>query len=160
MMRTFRGLKGLGIAALTMAVAAGCATTPYTTTTPVAVQASTPTVTYNYRTDAELLQANQNAITYCGQYQTTPRTGSITSNADGSKTVVFDCVGPVVASTSTVPAPVVPPGMRYSYRTDQDLVQASQNASAYCARTGALPMTSSIITNADGSRTVVFQCSR
>ncbi|HTK90703.1 MAG TPA: hypothetical protein VL948_10655 [Verrucomicrobiae bacterium] len=158
MIRTFRGVKGLGIAALTMAAAAGCATTPYTTTTPVAVQASTPTVTYNYRTDAELLQANQNAITYCGQYQTTPRTGSITGNADGSKTVVFDCVGPVVASTA--PAPVVPPGMRYSYRTDQDLVQASQTASAYCARTGALPMTSNIITNADGSRTVVFQCSR
>src|SRR6186713_480974 len=69
MIRTFRGVKGLGIAALTMAAAAGCATTPYTTTTPVAVQASTPTVTYNYRTDAELLQANQNAITYCGQYR-------------------------------------------------------------------------------------------
>ena len=158
MVTTFRALKGLGIAALTMAAAAGCATTPYTTTTPVAVQASNPTVTYNYRTDAELLQANQNAITYCGQYQTTPRTGSITNNSDGSKTVVFDCVGPVVAST--VPVPVVPAGMRYQYRTDQDLVQASQNASAYCARTGALPMTSNIITNADGSRTVVFQCSR
>jgi len=122
----------------------------------VAVQASSPTVTYNYRTDAELLQASQNAITYCGQYQTTPtpRTGTITKNADGSKTVVFDCVGPVVAT----PAPVVPPGMRYVYRTDQDLVQASQTASAYCARTGSLPMTSSIVTNADGTRTVVFQC--
>ena len=158
MIGTFRGLKGLGIAALTMAAASGCATTPYTTTAPVAVQASTPTVTYNYRTDAELLQANQNAITYCGQYQTTPRTGAITNNSDGSRTVVFDCVGPVLASTA--PVPVVPAGMRYSYRTDQDLVAASQNASAYCSRTGALPMTSSIITNADGTRTVVFQCSR
>ena len=160
MIRTFRGLKGWGIVALTMVSAAACAQPVTTSTTPVAVQASTPTVTYNYRTDAELLQSNQNAITYCGQYQTTPRAGSITSNADGSKTVVFDCVGPVVASTSTTAVPVVPAGMRYSYRTDQDLVQASQNASAYCARTGALPMTSSIVTNADGTRTVVFQCSR
>ncbi len=158
MIRTFRGLKGLGIVALTMAGATACAQPVTTSTAPVAVQASTPTVTYNYRTDAELLQANQNAITYCGQYQTTPRTGAITNNADGSRTVVFDCVGPVVASTA--PVPVVPAGMRYSYRTDQDLVAASQNASAYCARTGALPITSNIITNADGSRTVVFQCSR
>ena len=143
-----------------MVSAAACAQPVTTSTAPVAVQASTPTVTYNYRTDAELLQANQNAITYCGQYQTTPRTGTITNNADGSRTVVFDCVGPVVASTGPTPVPVVPPGMRYVYRTDQDLVQASQNASAYCARTGATPMTSSIVTNADGSRTVVFQCSR
>ena len=160
MIRTFRGLKGFGIVALTMVTAAACAQPVTTSTSPVAVQASTPTVTYNYRTDAELLQANQNAITYCGQYQTTPRTGTITNNADGSRTVVFDCVGPVVASTAMTPVPVVPPGMRYVYRTDQDLVQASQNASAYCARTGATPMTSSIVTNADGSRTVVFQCSR
>ena len=158
MIRTFRGLKGLGIAALTMVAAASCTTAPTTYGQPTAVQASTPTVTYNYRTDAELLQANQNAITYCGQYQTTPRTGSITNNADGSRTVVFDCVGPVVASTA--PVPVVPAGMRYAYRSDQDLVAASQNASAYCARTGALPMTSSIVTNADGTRTVIFQCSR
>jgi hypothetical protein len=155
MNRTFRGLKGLGIGMFTMVAAASC-TQATTTTSPVAVQATSPTVTYNYRTDAELLQANQNAITHCGQYQTTPRTGTITNNADGSKTVVFDCVAPVVATTA--PVPVVPPGMKYVYRTDQDLVQASQTASAYCARTGSLPMTSSIVTNADGTRTVVFQC--
>jgi hypothetical protein len=38
------------------------------------VQSSNPTVTYNYRTDQELLQANQNTTTYCNQYQTIPRT--------------------------------------------------------------------------------------
>ena len=151
----FRSLEAFGMALLAMVAVASCTQAP-STSTPVAVQASTPTVTYNYRTDAELLQANQNAITYCGQYQTAPRTGTITGNADGSRTVVFECVGPAVASAA--PAPAVPPGMRYVYRTDQDLVQASQTASAYCARTGTLPMTSSIVTNADGSKTVVFQC--
>jgi hypothetical protein len=159
MNRTFRGLKALGIGTFTMVAIASCTQgTTTTMTAPVAVQASTPSVTYSYRTDAELLQANQNAITYCGQYQTTPRTGTISTNADGSKTAVFECVGPVVATTG--PAPVTPPGMRYVYRTDQDLVQASQTASAYCARNGSLPMTSNIVTNADGSRTVVFQCAR
>ena len=56
------------------------------------VQASNPSVTYNYRTDQELLRASQNATTYCGQYQTAPRAATLTNNADGSKTAVFECV--------------------------------------------------------------------
>ena len=152
---TLRTFQGLGIGLLTAVTIAGCATTP---TAPQAVQASNPTVTYVYRTDAELVQANQNATTFCNQYQTAPRTQTLTGNADGTRTVVFECVGPVAATIP--PVPPVPPGQRYVYRTDQELVQVSQTASAYCARTGALPMTSSIMTNADGSRTVVFQCAR
>ena len=63
------------------------------------VQSSNPSVTYNYRTDQELLQANQNATAFCNPYQTTPRTSSITNNADGSKAVRFECV------RTTMPAP-------------------------------------------------------
>ena len=50
--------------------------------------------------------------------------------------------------------------LTYSYRTDQELVAASQTASAYCMQNGSLPMTSRVTTNADGSRTVAFQCTR
>ena len=46
----------------------------------------------------------------------------------------------------------------YTYRTDQELVQASQTAGAYCLRYGSQPMTSSIVTNPDGTKTVTFQC--
>lgn len=118
------------------------------------VQSSNPSVTYRYRTDQELLQANQNATMFCGQYQTAPRTASLTNNADGSKTAVFECV------RTGLPAPApVNPNLTYTYRTDQELVQASQNASAYCLRSGSQqPMTSSLVSNSDGTRTVTFQC--
>jgi hypothetical protein len=117
------------------------------------VQASNPTVTYNYRTDQELLQANQNATTYCGQYQTGARTANITNNTDGSKAVVFECV------RTTLPAPpATPPSLSYTYGTDQELVQASQTAGAYCLKYGSQPMTSSVMTNPNGTKTVTFQC--
>jgi hypothetical protein len=152
MMNTMRTLKGLGIGLVAAASLTACAQTPRE------IHASNPTVTYNYRTDQELLQANQNASSYCAQYQTAPRTRTVTNNADGTRTVVFECVGPVsptVASTTTTTTVVPPPGMRYTYRSDQELIQASQTASARC---GTYPMTSTIVTNADGSRTVTFSC--
>jgi hypothetical protein len=117
------------------------------------VQSSNPSVTYNYRTDQELLQANQNATTYCSQYQTAPRTANITNNPDGSKAVVFECV------RTTFPAPPpTTPTQSYTYQTDQELVQASQTAGAYCLKYGSQPMTSSIVTNPNGTKTVTFQC--
>jgi hypothetical protein len=123
------------------------------------VQASNPSVTYNFRTDEELLQASRNATTYCSQYQTLPRTGNITNNPDGSKAVVFECVRTALPSPPLPsPAPPPPPNLSYTYRTDQELVQASQTAGAHCARYGSQPMTSVTAINADGSRTVTFQC--
>ena len=121
------------------------------------VQSSNPSVTYNYRTDQELLTANNNAATYCSQYQTAPRTANLTTNSDGSKTVVFDCVR--TAYQNPAPAPAYP-SQSYTYRTDQELVQASQTAGAYCHRNGSSsqPMTSSTVANGDGSRTATFQC--
>ena len=117
------------------------------------VQSSNPSVTYNYRNDQELLRANQNATAYCSQYQTSPRTVNIANNPDGSKAVVFECV----RTTLPAPAPVTP-SQSYTYRTDQELVQASQAAGAYCKTYGSQPMTSSMVTNSDGTKTVTFQC--
>ena len=117
------------------------------------VQSSNPSVTYKYRTDQELLQANQNATAFCSQYQTAPRTATLTNNSDGSKTAVFECV------RTGLPAPApVNPNLVYTYRTDQELVQASQTASGYCLKYGSQPMTSSLVTNSDGTKTVTFQC--
>jgi hypothetical protein len=146
----FRRFRRVSIPLLAVGALAACS---QLTSSPQPVQSTTPTVTYNYRSDQELIQANQNASTYCAQYQASPRSSSVTNNADGSKTVVFQCV----AAGLPAPAPISP-NLRHTYRTDQELVQASQTASAYCQRTGTLPMTSSIVTNADGSRTVTFQC--
>jgi hypothetical protein len=138
------------VALLAAGALASCATSP---SSQQPVQSTNPSVTYNYRTDQELLQANQNATAYCSPYQTAPRTSSITNNADGSKAVRFECV------RTTLPAPVpAPPNQSYSYRTDQELVQASQTAAASCPKSSSQPMTSSIVTNSDGTKTVTFHC--
>ena len=150
MIRTRRHFCGLSIALLAAGTVAACAQWP---SSQQPVQASNPSVTYNYRTDQELLKANQNATTYCGQYQTAPRTAGLTNNADGSKTVVFECV-----RTALSAAAPVNPNLSYTYRTDQELVQASQTANAYCLKYGSQPMTSQVVTNSDGTKTVTFQC--
>src|ERR1700730_3719652 len=150
MIMIFGRFRGMNIALLAAGVVASCGPLP---SSQQPVQSSNPSVTYNYRTDQELLQANQNATTYCGQYQTAPRTATLTNNADGSKTVVFECVRTALLA----PVPVNP-NLSYTYRTDQELVQASQTASAYCQKYGSQPMTSSMVTNADGTKTATFQC--
>ena len=149
MVRIARWVNVSAVALFAAGALAACATF---SSSPQPVQSSNPSVTYNYRTDQELLQANQNATTFCSPYQTTPRTSSITTNADGSKAVRFECV------RTTMPAPAPPPpSQSYTYRTDQELVQASQTASASCPKPSS-PMTSSIATNSDGTKTVTFQC--
>jgi hypothetical protein len=150
MITVFRRFRGLSIAWLAAGALASCS--------PLAssqqpVQSSNPSVTYNYRTDQELLRANQNATTYCGQYQTVPRTAGLTNNPDGSRTVVFECV----RTSLSAPTPVNP-NLSYTYRTDQELVQASQTANAYCLKSGLQPVTSSMVGNSDGTKTVTFQC--
>jgi hypothetical protein len=148
--RCFRRGNVWAVAVLAAGILASCAELP---SSQQPVQASNPSVTYNYRTDQELLQANQNATAYCSQYQTVPRTANIRNNPDGSKAAVFECVRTALPA----PAPATP-SQSYTYRTDQELVQASQTAGAYCQKYGSQPMTSSMVANPDGSRTVTFQC--
>ncbi len=151
--RCVRRVSVWTLAVLTVGAVAACGPLP---SSQQPVQSSNPSVTYNYRTDEELVRANQNATTYCSQYQTSPRTVNITSNPDGSKAVVFECV------RTALPAPPPPttPSQSYTYRTDQELVQASQTAAAYCQTYGSQPMTSSIVANPNGTKTVTFQCGR
>ena len=150
MIMSFRRFGGLSIVVLAAGAVASCG---QLASSQQPVQSSNPSVTYNYRTDGELLLANQNATTFCSRYQTTPRTSTLTNNADGSKTVVFECV------RTALPAPApVNPNLSYTYRTDQELVQASQTASAYCLKYGSQPMTSTMMANSDGTRTVTVQC--
>jgi hypothetical protein len=123
---------------------------------PRQVQASNPSVTYKYRGDQELLQANQNAATFCNRYQSVPRTANFANDPDGSKVVVFECVQTATAMASPPPSN---PNLTYSYRTDQELLDASRNAQTYCMNNGSQQVISNIVTNANGTRTVAFQCS-
>ncbi|MEX1035360.1 MAG: hypothetical protein WDZ54_05350 [Sneathiella sp.] len=121
---------------------------------PQQVDASSPTVTYKYHNDDELIQVNQRAEAYCRQYNFTSRPDTFSTNSDGSKAVVFECV----PTATTAANPIQNTNLIYTYRTDQELVNASRNAQAHCANTGSDQVIASIDNNNDGSRTVTFQC--
>jgi hypothetical protein len=134
-------------------LAASCVP-PYSS--PQQVQASNPTVTYKYRSDQELLQANQNASTFCNRYQSVARTANFANDPDGSKVVIFECVQTAAAA----PQPQYNPNLTYNYRTDQELLDASRNAQIYCMNNGSQQVVSNIVANANGTKTVTFQCSQ
>ncbi len=123
------------------------------------VRTSNPSVTYAYSGDQELLQAEQNAVTFCSQYNSTPQPARITTNPNGgSNNVVFEC-GPNLPA-GTLPQQTLSPNLTYTYRTDQELLEASRTAEAYCASNGSQRVVSNITANTDGSKTVIFQCTR
>jgi len=122
---------------------------------PEQVQAKNPSVTYKYNTDQELVQANQNAAAYCNRYQSVPRTANFANDPDGSRVVVFECV----QTSAAVPMQQYNPNLAYNYRTDQELLDASRNAQAYCMNNGSQQVISNMGTNVNGTKTVTFQCS-
>lgn len=153
--RDTRAAGGFASAVLAAAVLVACA--PLEPRGPEQVHANNPSVTYTYKSDQELLLASDKAATYCKQYQTTvPRSGPVTSNADGTYSVVFECV-PVTAPGPTVAATPSALPVTYTYRTSQELLQASQDAETMCMRFGKRS-SATITTNADGSKTATFTC--
>jgi len=123
------------------------------------VKASNPSVTYEYRGDQELLQAQQNAVTFCNQYQSAPRPARFTSGPnDGSDHVVFECDPSLPAAAP--PQQALGSNLTYSYRTDQELLDASRSAQTYCMNNGSQQAVTNIGTNPDGSRTVMFRCTQ
>jgi hypothetical protein len=138
---------------LLAALAAGCTAPP--STPPQMVQANNPTVTYNYRGDEELIKANQSAEVYCSKYQATARSQSIRDTPDGGKTAVFECAPNTAAA---VPGQTIIPGQSYRYQTDQELLDRTRNADAYCMSVGSKNAVSVIGTNPDGSKNVSYSC--
>jgi hypothetical protein len=120
------------------------------------VEASNPSVTYEYAGDDELLEAQQNAAVFCRQYGSTPRPARITSSDGGTNNVIFECDPNLPA---TAPPEVTGSDLAYNYRNDQELLAAWRNAQTYCADSGRQQAVPNIRTNSDGSKTVVFQCS-
>ncbi|MGH6920672.1 MAG: hypothetical protein ACREJ0_23555 [Geminicoccaceae bacterium] len=121
------------------------------------VRASNPSVTYEYTGDEELLQAQQNAAVFCSQYQSAPLPARITSGSSGgSNHVVFECDPNLPPAAA--PQEVIGSDLTYYYRTDQELLDASRSAQAYCTDNGWQQAVPSVRTNTDGSRTVLFQC--
>ena len=137
------------VAALSMAA---CASTM--SSSPRQVDASNPTVTYQYRNDDELIQANQRAIAFCEPYQTLPRAQRFGDDSEHHRTVVFECV----SNLQTAPMPQTDSNFRYDYRSDQELLDVSRSAQVHCRSSGRSEMSSAVVVNSDGSRTVTFHC--
>ena len=137
------------IAAVMMA---SCAATR--SSSPRQVAASSPTVTYQYRNDDELIKANQRAIVFCEPYQSLPRAQSFSNDSEHQKIVVFECV----ATLQAAPIHQSDSDLRYDYRTDQELLDLSRNAQVYCRNSGKPEMDSNIVVNSNGTRTVTFHC--
>jgi hypothetical protein len=148
------GMRG-GLVLATVAVA-GCTAASSSSDSLQQVEASNPSVTYEYSGDEELLQAQQSAAVFCSQYQSTPRPARLASGSTGAaNTVIFECDPNLPV---TAPPVVRDSDLTYSYASDQELLAAWRNAHTYCRDNGWEQATSNIRTNTDGSRTVVFQC--
>jgi len=140
------------LGATVMVVTASCAST---LSSPRQVAASNPSVTYQYRNDDELIQANQRAISFCEPYHTLPRTQHFSEGTDHQKNVVFECV----SDLQTAPMSRPDSELRYDYRTDQELLDVSRNAQVQCRNIGKPDMHSTVVTSPDGTRSVTFHCS-
>ncbi|WP_286828840.1 MULTISPECIES: hypothetical protein [Kordiimonas] len=134
-------------------VLAGCGASQQAT--PEQVAASNPTVAYEYKSDRELIQANQRSVAFCEQYGSIPITARYDTATDGAKTIYFECT-PKTAEARPLPDYV--PNLAIDYRTDRELMAATHNAEIYCMNSGASQVAYDLVVNADGTRTVVFQC--
>jgi hypothetical protein len=142
-------------AAFAALMSASCVSTR--SSSPQQVDVSNPTVTYKYRNDDELIQANRRAMTYCDQYQSLPQTEHFGRDSDGSNIVVFECLA---RSASAAPQRQLNSDLRYNFQTDQELLDVSRDAQVYCLNNGQSEMESNIVVYSNGSKTVTFSCGR
>jgi hypothetical protein len=127
----------------------------------VQTSASKPTVSYVYNDDQGLVEATRKAETYCAQYSAWPTSSDIVTQSDG-RHVTFFCDQPrtVTSAPATVVVPPAQQVVSYPYRDDRGLIEAANQAQRYCMGFNANARSTVIINNADGSRTLTFECVR
>jgi hypothetical protein len=128
---------------------------------PRVVDTTEPTVTYQYAADADLIQVTQNAEAFCSGFQAWPKTRTLVDNADGTKTVVFECERtppPPLPAPIAMVTPAPQPGVSYKVSSDLELVNALRNANAYCRQRAMQADAMTVGQNVDGTRTVTFRC--
>jgi hypothetical protein len=127
----------------------------------VQTSATKPTVSYEYGDDNGLIDATRKAETFCGQYDAWP-TAVDFDRRSGDQHVTFVCDQPrvVAAAPTTVVVPSPQPPLTYPYRDDRGLVEALNQAQRYCLGLNGNARSTRVTNNADGSRTVTFECER
>ncbi len=127
----------------------------------VQTSASKPTVSYVYNDDQGLVEATSQAESYCAQYSAWPRSSDIVTQSDG-RHVTFFCDQPrtVMSAPATVVVPPAQQVVSYPYRDDRGLIEAANQAQRYCMGFNANARSTVVANNADGSRTLRFECVR
>lgn len=85
-LRAVGAFAAVAVAGLTVAACTGPAAAPAQT------QTNNPSVTYSYRSDQDLIQANRAAATHCARYSAVPQTARFFGEPSGERSVVFECV--------------------------------------------------------------------
>jgi hypothetical protein len=127
----------------------------------VQTNASKPTVSYVYSDDQGLVEATRQAESYCAQYSAWPRSSDIVTESDG-RHVTFFCDQPrtAMSAPATVMVPAAQQVTSYPYRDDRGLIEAANQAQRYCMGFNANARSTVVVNNADGSRTLTFECVR
>lgn len=125
----------------------------------VQTSSSQPTVSYVYGDDQGLLDATRKAETFCAQYSAWPTAADVDTRSD-DRHVTFVCDQPRTSSPApaTVVVPPAPRALNYPYRDDRGLIDAVNQAQRYCMGFNANARSTRVTNNADGSRTVSFEC--
>lgn len=153
MKANLRRFAAVTACALLGTIVAACET-PYTP--PKQVDATNPTVTYRYRSDNQLMEANDRAAEYCAQYHAVPQSVDFGQDPDGARYVVFECLSgaPVGGPRSRFD-----PNLTYTVGSDRELMDATRDAQMYCRdTTGSSRVISSLSNGPGGTKTVRFQC--
>jgi len=166
--KTLLLLAGLAAGAVSACVG------PYTPP-PKEIAAANPSVTYQYANEDALVAVTQKAEVYCRDFNAMPRALRFTTTPDNQKQVIFECdrtrplaAAPVITTPtvvavptgSVVAMPAAIPSVSYSYRSDEGLVTATQQAETYCRQYSARPRAMNFANNRDGTTTVAFGCER
>jgi Tfp pilus assembly protein FimT len=127
----------------------------------VQTSASKPTVSYVYSDDQGLVEATRQAESYCAQYSAWPTSSDIVTQSDG-RHVTFFCDQPrtVTSAPATVVAPAAQQVVSYPYADDRGLIEAANQAQRYCMGFNANARSTVVVNNANGSRTLTFECVR
>ena len=155
---TASGMLGATVILLAAAALASCSAHSRPA---VQTSSSQPTVSYVYGDDEGLLDATRKAETFCARYSAWPTAAGFDTQSDG-RHVSFVCDQPRTSSPApaTVLVPPAPSSLNYPYRDDRGLIDAVDQAQRHCMGFNANARSTRITNNADGSRTVSFECER
>jgi hypothetical protein len=141
------------------AAIAGCATSSGRAE-PVA--ANPPSVTYKYSDEQGLIDASLKAEAFCRDFNSWPTAAGTHFARDGSGEVTFICDQDRAETLAGTRPRSLPsnPTVEYTYRDEQELIEATARAQRHCAAFGAEARSTTVRAGAGSTGRVEFECVR